>query len=261
MHPDLVKELEESHQELKGMSLVLSSQTYGHVDPDCVRSIRQACFHASNHGLQWVGDVSADRMGYGAARNHACEQLVENQELAKGIMWIDSDIQPEPNAITRLLWTARRGGYDFVTGVYHHRAGAFHPVIYNWVPRSLRKRAGFIICDAYPPDTIAKMGGCGFGFVYTSLKLILDIKASKGWKEKAGKWFPDKRDVKDGYGEDMSFCILAREAGHQLYVNTGVQVGHTGDAEVITGENFNRRVLEEARKDGRILPGMAGNEG
>lgn len=144
-----------------------------------------------------------------------------------------------------------------MTGVYHHRAGAFHPVIYNWVPKRLGKRGGFIICDGYPKDTVAKMGGCGFGFVYTSAKMIKDMKASKYWGEKSGKWFPDRRDEKDGYGEDMSFCILARKAGFQLWVNTGVQVGHTGDPHVITQKDFNKRLLEEASKDGRDISGVA----
>jgi glycosyltransferase involved in cell wall biosynthesis len=201
----------------------------------------------------WLGDVSADRMGYGAARNHACEQLIEQATEADGIMWIDSDIRPDPGSITQLLWTARRGGHDFITGVYHHRAGAFHPVIYDWVPKRIGQRAGFIICDGYPENTVAKMGGCGFGFVWTSAELIRAIKDSRHWKEKSGKWFPDRRDEKDGYGEDMSFCILAKKAGYQLMVHTGVQVGHTGDPEVITKQHFRKRLLEEAKKDGRDI--------
>jgi hypothetical protein len=259
LHEDLAKKLEAEHQELKGLKAVLSSQTYGHVDPHCVRDIRQACFHAANHGLTWIGDVSADRMGYGAARNHACEQLIEQATEADGIFWVDSDIRPEPHHITQILWAARRGGYDFITGVYHHRAGMYHPVIYTWHKKKKRllkgdEKNGFCICDGYPPNTVAPIDGCGFGFVWTSRHMIETMMKSRHWEEKAGKWFPDRRDIKDGYGEDMSFCIIAMRCGFQLMVDTGVQVGHTGDPEVITGEHFQKRLLDEARKDGRGDP-------
>jgi len=256
LHEDLARVLEEKHQELKGLKVVLSSQTYGYVDPHCVRDIRQACFHAANHGLMWLGDVSADRMGYGAARNHACEQLIEQATEADGIFWIDSDIRPEIDSITRLLWVAHRNGYDFMSGVYHHRAGMYHPVIYKWHKKKVLgkdDKNGFVICDGYPPNTIARMDACGFGFAWTSRHLIDTMMKSRYWDKSGGKWFPDKRDMKDGYGEDMSFCLIAKKCGIPLMVDTGVQVGHTGDPEVITGRHFQRRLLEEAAKDGHDI--------
>eukprot|EP00919_Chromeraceae_sp_WS-2016_P071363 GHVR01169029.1.p1 GENE.GHVR01169029.1~~GHVR01169029.1.p1 ORF type:complete len:256 (-),score=38.42 GHVR01169029.1:60-827(-) len=251
LQPYIADELERDHNELKGMKVVLSSQTYGHVDPHCVRDIRSACFHAANHGLTWYGDVSADRMGYSAARNHACEQLVEQCPEADGIMWIDSDIRPPANAITELLWTARRWGLDFLSGVYHHRDGTYNPVLYDWLPSKKRKvKSGFLLTNDYPLGKNAKIGGCGFGFVFTSTKLVQDIQKLKGWKEDEGKWFPDTRDVPGGFGEDLSFCKFAIDAGYQCHVNTDVQLGHTGDPRVITQEDFRRVIAEEKAKLG-----------
>ena len=210
--------------------------------------------YAGNHGLTWESDVSADRRGYGDARNHACEVLVEQfSEWADGIMWIDSDIRPPQDAITRLLFTARRYGLDFVTGVYHQRDGDYQPVLYQRVKSPKKGEGRYAICDGYPPDSIYPEGGCGFGFVYTSLKLIQAIKDSKLWDEKHGKWFPDKRNIEGGFGEDLAFCDFASRLGFQLYTDTSVQVGHTGDPKVVTQEDFQRRIKERMSEDGHTV--------
>lgn len=257
LHPDLIEELVKSHSELKDLTVVLSSQTYGHVDPICVQKIRQSVMYASNHGLTWMGDVSGDRMPYSAARNQACEQLVEQCPEVDGIMWIDSDIQPRPEDITRLLFDAVRCDFDFVTGIYHQRDGDFQPCIYDWVQgRTLLgryRKKGFVICDGYPANVIEKVAGCGFGFCYTSKKLVQAIKDSKYWKKEEGQWFPDKRDI-GGFGEDLSFCWAAAQLGYQLWVDTSVLVGHTGGSQVVTQETFANHVKAKMAEDGKKLP-------
>lgn len=252
LHPHLTQDeidfLLESRCELEGMSAILSSQTYGLVDPECKEDLLRAVMHSANHGLVWHSSVGRDRMGYGAARNCACDDLLESE--AGGIMWVDSDIRAPYNAISRLLFTAKVYGLDFLSGVYHHRGGDYLPVFYDWYVPTLQERwfhgksAGFQQCNGYPLESVAPKAGCGFGFVWTSRRLIEAIKALPGWDEEGGKWFPDKRNLKGGFGEDLAFCKFAMDAGFQLYVDTGVQAGHTGDPEVITIDHFNRRKLE-----------------
>ena len=250
-------DMQKLHADLAGLHVVLSSQTFGAVDPLCAQSLRRAVMHASNKGVVWESDVSANRMGYGPARNSACELAVEHFEGGfplDGIMWVDSDIQPPVDAISRLLFSAHQRGLDFLTGVYHQRDGDFQPVLYSWEKRD--GRWGYVICDGYPEDTVAPMAGCGFGFVYTSVKMIRDITKLDSWDEKAGKWFPDRRDTPDGFGEDLAFCNFARQAGYQLYVDTGVQVLHTGEGIAIGKEHFIKRlkkrqeeVMEEVKRE------------
>lgn len=248
--------LRRNHCELLGIKAILSSQTYGPVEANCRQHLNRNIMHAANHGLTWIGDVSRDRVGYGAARNGACEDLME-QEDVHGIMWVDSDIQAPSDAISRLIFTARVYGLDFVSGVYHHRGGDFQPVFYDWYVPTLQerwfkgRRDGFVQCDVYPMKAIAPKAGCGFGFVWTSRRLIEAVKWHPDWREKHGAWFPDTRDSSAGFGEDLSFCKFARDIGIQLYVDTGIQVGHTGDPEVIGIERFNQRrmeIIEEAKR-------------
>jgi hypothetical protein len=234
-----------------GMHVVLSSQTYGPVNPITSKHLRVAVMHAANRGVVWVADGSADRLGYGHARNTSVQFTFDNAPEAEGIMWVDSDIKPEADRITRLLSTARQYDYDFVSGIYFQRDGVHNPVFYDW---NLDKKC-FQPAEVYPKDTIGPIAGCGFGFVYTSMKMLRDIALTERFDIASG-WFPDKRDLKGGFGEDLSFCQMAREAGYQLYVNTGIQVAHEANPQYITEEDFEKEkeAWHKSNKESPKLP-------
>lgn len=223
------------------MRVVLSSPTYGPVDPQCARMLRYATMVAGNRGIQWVGDASTDRQSYGSARNTAIEAIKERGEpYPDGIMWADSDILCENDSIWRLLSTASHFSYDFLSGVYHHRRGGNGPVIYRYTP----ERETFRQLYMYEPDKIIEAEGCGFGFVYTSWKLIEAIEKLPSFQPDKGRWFPDYREGYGKFGEDLGFSYQAMKAGFQLYVDTGIQVGHVGEAQVITRETYIKTLAE-----------------
>lgn len=225
---------------LEGIRALLCVPSYGPIDPACQKDLRVAMMTAVNHGLHWAGDASPDKMGYALARNSAAQALLDGaDELADGIMWVDSDIRMKPTDIASLIGSAREYKADFVTGVYHQRAGRLAPVFYEYD----RRRKSFRQVIDYPENAFSPMGGCGFGFVWTSRAVIEGIANHKNFNPQEG-WFPDKRDV-GGFGEDLSFCYQAIQAGFQMYVNTGVQVGHTGDPRVIYRKDY----LEELAKN------------
>lgn len=220
------------------MRAYLASPTYGPVSPVCVSSIRVATMAASKHGVDWVGDVSPDKMTYMDARNHCAEALMLDPSKADGIMWVDSDMVPETNSIWQLIATAKDHQLDFVSGVYHSRRGRYQPLFYSYNPAS----DTFLQNYTYELGKIVPAGGCGFGFVWTSTKLIQAIQELPGFATTRGSWFPDHHwgDV----SEDLAFCRLAHKAGFQPWVNTSIQVGHLGENEVITRDHFLRLVAK-----------------
>lgn len=220
--------------DIDGMKVVLSSQTYGPVDPITSKFLRVAVMFAANRGVKWYGDVSADRMGYGAARNTAVQHALKTAPDADGIMWVDSDIKPPENAIARLLDTANHNKLDFVSGVYFQREGVHNPVFHGWN----EDKHCFQPAETYPPNTLGMAAGCGFGFVYTSLKMMRDVALSKNFDPKTG-WFPDRRDT-GGFGEDLTFCWMAKQAGYQLWIDTGVLLEHQANVQYIGEEDFKR---------------------
>lgn len=218
------------------MKVWLASPTYGHVDPGCVSTIRVAVMSAAKHGTDWVGDLSPDRLGYSDARNFVLERVTECGVETDGVMWVDSDIRPRSDSIQRLLHTAEKYGFDFLTGVYHQRRGGYRPCFHMWDDQADSGRGGFRINLIYELDQIKEIGGSGFGFVYTSMRLIQAIQALPSFDPDRGKWFPDKRW--GNVSEDLGFCLKARETGTKLMVDTGIQVGHLGETDVITREVY-----------------------
>jgi hypothetical protein len=216
---------------LAGWKAVLAIPSYGPVDPQCQKDVRVAMMLASKYGLTWEADCSPDKVGWGHGRNMAAQSVLEMPDVT-GLMWIDSDIRMPPNAIAKLLATAKKFNIEFMTGVYHQRGGYYTPVFYHW---SESKRA-FQPYKDYPEDSLYPIEGCGFGFVWTSRKLIRDVALLPKFDTKRG-WFPDDRDS-GGFGEDMNFCRQVMDAGHQLWVDTGIQLGHMGETEVITRESY-----------------------
>jgi hypothetical protein len=243
---------------LEGMRAALVVPSYGNTDSQCAKDVRVSMMNAAVKGLEWVGDISPDRMGYAAARNTATQQFIEaGPDFADGIMWIDNDIRCSPASISRLIYQAKRLKADFISGVYHHRGGKYKPVFYIFKEaKKGEPRGRFYSVEDYPEDTLAPADACGFGFVWTSSKLIDAIARHPDFNERGG-WFPDNRDS-GGFGEDLSFCYQAMRCGIQLYVDTGIQLGHMGDPEVITREQH-LKALAEKEKQG--IPEVRGPKG
>jgi hypothetical protein len=227
---------------LEGMTLILATPSYGPVDPACQKDLRVAMMVCSKYGVRWIGDASTDRMGFAGARNTSAQTILEpGMEDATGIMWVDSDIRQGPRDMASLLLSAKEYKAEFVTGVYHQRAPTHNPVFYHFNP----SKKLFQPFEDYPENVFAPIEGCGFGFVYTSRSLIESIAKHKDFNSKKG-WFPDERDS-GGFGEDMSFCKQAMQCGIQLYVNTAIQLGHTGDPRVVYREDYLReRAINKA---------------
>lgn len=223
------------------MRVMLASPTYGTVDPMCRRALHAAIMTAANHGTSWMGDLSQDRMSYSATRNKAVEILMDDPSMADGIMWVDSDILPRADSIWRLLGMAEKKGFDFLSGVYHTRLGEHKPVFYSYN----EERDGFTQCEMYEVGVVKREGGCGFGFVWTSLNMLQKMAKHPLFSLDRGSWFPDHQY--SGHSEDLGFCRLAWKAGIPLYVDTGIQVGHMGDANFITRDNHLQVVEMKSR--------------
>lgn len=234
------------------MRVLLASPTYGHAEPVCSRALRIAVMTASNHGHHWAGDASTDRMDFANARNHAAEFFLDHlcglgTDGADGIVWVDSDTKPAPDSIQRLLYTVEFGPnapYDFLSGVYHDRRGEHRPSFYHTIDEANFKVKQNIL---YEDNQILQEGACGFGFCFTSRKLLIAISELPGFSRERGKSFFFYGDV----SEDFHFCRLAAQAGFQLYVDTGIQIPHLGDPQFVTKETYLQAL---AAKSGGKLP-------
>jgi len=210
------------------VKIVLSSPTYGFTIPEAARSLRVAIMHAASNGIEFAGDASTDRLNYSAARNLAAQAAVKAEDV-DGLMWADDDVVLPAQAITRLV----KHGLDYVSGIYFSRAEPYLPQIYSFN----RRLESFVPCVEYPPDVLAPMDSAGFGCCYTSTRMLRAMMALPDVQKHAPKdppqWFRWGR-----YGEDFDFALKAKDAGFQLYVDTGLLCGHLASPEAVTEETY-----------------------
>lgn len=214
------------------LKLALVSPTYGPIDPLHAKCLRVAVMNASARGHQWLADVSPDRMLIEGARNAAVDAALQLPDL-DGIVWVDSDMIIDPNAISRLL----SYGKDFVSGVYFQRIAPYWPLVTLHNPDI--NRFQFVV--KWPDNSVFPADGVGFGFCYTSLAMIRRIiEESPDVKERGLFHLMKCGDGSATFSEDFSFCRRANLLGYKVYVDTGLKLGHQGDPQVITYEDFKR---------------------
>ena len=132
------------------------------------------------------------------------------------VLWLDSDMVFDPDLLERLLADIN-SGRDIVTALYFSRQYPYPPVIYS--------KTGFEndkpVCETYhdyPSDTVFKVEGCGFGAVLMKTGVLSDINNR----------FDNFFAPLIGFGEDLSFCIRARECGYDIWCDSGIRTGHLG---------------------------------
>lgn len=219
------------------MKMIWASPTYGPVDSQALRSQRLAIMHASQHGVEWLGDASPERMKFDVARNAVAKEAVNSE--ADYVFWCDSDIILPPWAISRISSYEK----DFITGIYFQRVKPHWPLIAQFTGKS------FNWLIRWEPDMLLPIDGCGFGCVLTSVKMLRDIAKHD---TDGTEWF---KYVK--YSEDFDFCLKAKAAGYQLWVDTGVLCGHLPDPEAVTFETYQKTHPEffGGNGHGTIRPG------
>lgn len=124
------------------------------------------------------------------------------------VLWLDSDMVFQPTLYDDLSFS----GHDFVTGVYHARRPAYNSCIFEKIDLD-----SFKAVEKYPND-IFRVEGCGFGCVLIATQILKDVMLT---------YKTCFMPIKD-YGEDIAFCLRARDMGYKLFCDPSVVCGHVG---------------------------------
>jgi hypothetical protein len=184
-------------------------------------------------------------------RNKLADHFLKSN--AEWSLWIDDDIIPpigraawwknicRTNAdypervagqhVAHRLMEHGKSGKKVVGGLYFGRNSQGSPMFYE----------GLIDREAHMAarnmeDSVRKCGWVATGCLLVHRQVFLDIQAK--FPELAPVLNPEpmqpKREFWDFFrlgvtdGEDVAFCKRAREAGHDVYVDTGLVCGHVG---------------------------------
>jgi len=174
------------------------------------------------------------------ARNTSAAAFLASE--SDWLLWIDTDIGFEPDALEKLLAVADPqtapivGGLCFIEGDYSHdfRGGlrsSLAPTLYDWAwvePKSGMPGAYKMVTRQDWTGGVARVGATGCGFLLTHRSVYEKIGA---WLREQGAppniWF-ERIPGPDGErcGEDVSFCLRAHQVGLPVMVHTGVVTTH-----------------------------------
>lgn len=154
------------------------------------------------------------------ARNQLLEAAKQNS--VDRLLWLDSDMAL-PMLAMRDLSRDLDEGCGIVTGLYFKRKSPYSPVIYKEC--RLDREDGKLLPVAetytdYPKNQIFEVAAFGFGCCMMTMEAAMTVLDRFGMMP----FMPV-----GGFGEDLSFCLRAREAGLKLYCDSRVRCGHVGN--------------------------------
>lgn len=189
----------------------------------CMDMVHTA-FMSSLLMMNKVGDVgfsiSSSSLVYDA-RNNLSQQAVDGG--FDRILWLDSDMFFKPDLMERLVQDMEENDLDMVGGIYFTRKAPLIPVVYQKVGYFHNEEDDSVKPAAlnyyeYPKDELFPCEGIGFGAVLVKTDLIKKVQDKHG--------LPFSPIL--GFGEDLSFCVRARDVGATVYCDSRIKVGHVG---------------------------------
>lgn len=132
------------------------------------------------------------------------------------IFWMDSDMTFRQDCLMRMIQTLEENDLDILSGLYFRRVPPYTPVLFD------RLEINGNICSWSEfkglPEGLFEIGGCGFGCLLTKTDIFLDGLARYG-----NMFTPIGNN-----GEDIAFCVRAREMGYKIMCDPSMVCGHIG---------------------------------
>lgn len=159
------------------------------------------------------------------------------------LMWIDDDNPPQPDDLNKLI----EKNLPIVSGLYFKRNAPYEPII-------MVERANGVGTERRPDlyrngsKEPFRVNSTGMGFMLVKREVIEAMKALG---------IP-LFDVRGNVGEDIWFCLQARQAGYDIMIAPDVEIAHLGERILVTGDTYNdfyQEHIEDVVTNAYILKG------
>lgn len=158
-----------------------------------------------------------------AARNSLTTHFLDKQ-TADWLLWIDSDMSFEHNAVDMLLRAGDAVDRPIVGGLCFGASGdKLFPTIYH-LGHDAQGHMTTIRVDDYPRDQLVEVDATGAAFLMIHRTVLEKMRA-----EQFNVTFPFFQETElngQPAGEDLTFCLRSRLLGFPIFVDTRVKVGH-----------------------------------
>ena len=152
------------------------------------------------------------------------------------VLWLDSDMVFPEDFHERMLKTLTENNLDILSGIYYKRKPPYSPVIFDKM--QLKGKIWDYSWLEDVPDSLFEVGACGFGCVLLKTEVLLSVQMKHGYM-----FHP----MQNG-GEDVAFCVRARDCGYKIMCDPSIVCGHVGNV-VITDTLYKQyRTLSDTIK-------------
>lgn len=205
------------------MRVAIGMPTYGQYCSQTIRDLIALISAMKEKNIKPV-IASVDSTYIKNGRRKVVESLMEYDRKHKidYLLWIDSDMHFTPKHFFTMLEQMREADIKCLTAYYFGRQ-AYNPIhgMYN------KKEQKYIFHIDYPLDKLVRIDATGFGFFLTDFQVWRDLfKHYKPHELFRTEWMGDKKQYVKG--EDLVLCEKIRKLGYEIWLDTGVIVGHIG---------------------------------
>lgn len=212
----------------KGMSVcILTPCSSYHVHTKFTKCVVDMVAYSWMHGLEVQQIGITERMVVDWARNDLARRARDHISIHTGkpfthYLWLDDDHVFGPDLAVYLA----KHNLDMVSALYYSRVEPHYPVVYV---KSFDEDSKDDKYKHYPlvevPDTLFECEAIGFGALMMRAEVLRKVPEP---------WFTlDWRA-----GEDIAFCVKAREHGVRIYCDARYKLGHIGVAPIITHSTY-----------------------
>ncbi len=208
------------------------------VDPITLQSMLGLVNYSAINGINIVDIGVTKGQMIDDARNGLTETFLGT--ATEWLFWMDSDMTFPKDTLVELFKVAEEKNTKLVTGVYYQRKGNNFPVLWSrgsdlesghisgiGEKRSeLNKYVGSFLFPHPDKKEPAMAHAAGFGCVLVHRSVFETLDRP---------WF---KFLPGTCSEDFYFFVAAKEAGFQLWYTPKLELGHIGDAPVITKKDF-----------------------
>jgi hypothetical protein len=210
------------------------------------RSVVNMVAYSWLNGLRVFQMAVSERMVVHYARNHLAKLAQEHVcghtgQRYSHILWLDDDHVFNPDLA---LYLAKHSDLDMVSALYFGRVGRQLPVVYV-KDGNQDLYTHYQMLELQP--ALCQVDAVGFGACLMRMDVLDRMQYP---------WFR----FNEAAGEDIYFCVHAKERGIEIYCDGAYKIGHLGEPEVVTQET-SLRFLESKRDEyaDRIKVPLGGN--
>ena len=154
-------------------------------------------------------------------RNEAVEEFLKSDSTH--LLFIDSDTVAIRGAVRQLL----DHDVPVIGATIYKKGGSYAPCFGFWVP----ERQIYTTPLPFRYDQLAEVDIVGTGFVLIKREVFEGLQR------------PYFKCLTGMAKEDVYFCVKCKEAGFQVYVDTGLHLGHVADHHLVTNVDYERQLL------------------